>query len=462
MLGDAIIEEITKFSNDPQVALAATERSKCRTFASKIAPAFDELMRTNELPDITPPDFTQLLAAAAHAHDIPPVGTVNDWLQIVGRLHTKCNGDLHINTLKEIAVRLHRNLWTSIRSRLKNDFATDGRAYAALQLSFMSEALRSLHDLSEQGQLTNAQLTELRTAKEQQADPKIAALLAMLAQDNTTLATQFRADFTQLNGELAVHFQRLSVQLQRIETKLDQRNDAVVDKLLARISEEAQEKGRLRAELEAALQRLAEAEAKGNISAGDTLTQLRKDGDPKPLGAFLDQQLAATQTDLLALLRERLAVAYISGEIERATECAHQILATLPNDLFAINELGHIYRLRGDLEAASKQYRRLLELAPDDESSRAIALGNLGLIYRTQGKLAEAEQFHRDALAINLKLGSLAGQASALANLGLIAEDRGNLVEARRLWTEARELFARVGAEPRVKQGESWLAGLPE
>ncbi len=278
LLGDAIIEEITKFANDPQVTLAATERSKCRTFAGKIAPAFDELMRTNELPDIKSPDFTQLLAAAAHEHD-----------------------------------------------------------------------------LSEQGQLTNAQLAELRTAKEQQADPKIAALLATLAQDNATLATQFRADFTQLNGELAVHFQRLSEQLQRIETKLDQRNDAVVDKLLARISEEAQEKGRLRAELEAALHRLAEAEAKGNISAGDTLTQLREDGDPKPLGAFLDQQLAATQTDLLALLRERLAVAYISGEIDRARECAHQILATLPNDLFATNELGHIYQLRGDLEAASKQ-----------------------------------------------------------------------------------------------------------
>jgi Flp pilus assembly protein TadD len=64
----------------------------------------------------------------------------------------------------------------------------------------------------------------------------------------------------------------------------------------------------------------------------------------------------------------------------------------------------------------------LLELAPDDESWRAIALGNLGVI----------------------------------------AKERGNIAEARRLWTEARNLFARVGMAPEVKQVESWLAGLAE
>ncbi|NOT54305.1 MAG: hypothetical protein HOP18_06835, partial [Deltaproteobacteria bacterium] len=201
LLGDAIVEELTKFS----ATLAPAAQSKCRAFAGKIAPAFDELMRGNELPDLTPPDFMHLLAAAAQEQEIPPVGTVNEWLQIVGRLHSKCNGDLHIDTLKEIAVWLHRHLWTSIHSRLKSDFATDGRAYAALQLSFMGTVLHGIDHLTKEAQLTNAQLTELRAIKEQQADPK-AALLATLAQDNAALATQFTFYFMQLNGHLDEQF----------------------------------------------------------------------------------------------------------------------------------------------------------------------------------------------------------------------------------------------------------------
>jgi hypothetical protein len=56
----------------------------------------------------------------------------------------------------------------------------------------------------------------------------------------------------------------------------------------------------------------------------------------------------------------------------------------------------------------------------------------------------------------------LEGQASELGNLGGIAEERGNIAEARQLWTEARDLFARVGMAPQVTLMEQWLAGLPE
>ncbi len=81
LLGDAIVEELTKFS----ATLAPAAQSKCRAFAGKIAPAFDELMRDNELPDMTPPNFTQLLAAAAHEHEIPP--------SVLSMIGSKSRGD---------------------------------------------------------------------------------------------------------------------------------------------------------------------------------------------------------------------------------------------------------------------------------------------------------------------------------------------------------------------------------
>ena len=395
----------------------------------------------------------------------------------MGRLSTTCDARLNINTEVLIAKRLHEHLWDSVRSELKKDFAVDGRAYAALHLSFMSDVLDHLQTLvalpHEQTQLTRELLEELRAHKTQQADVKERAIVAMLAPEDRTRVSVLVPRFDRLNVQLDAQFGHVFDKLEEIHGKLntlvEQHN--LVDKFLAQMSEKDQEIGRLRAyqaDFEAALQRVAQAGARGNPDANEVLAQLRRDGDPQALGAFLDQQLAEEgrqlaekQADVIELLRERAAVAYVSGEIDRAEQCLRQILATLPNDLDATNRLGHIYGLRGDLDAATRQYQRLLVLAPDEQEWKATALGNLGLIYWTRGELDEAERYHREALEIEKKMGRLEDQANQLGNLGVIAEERGDLTTARRLWTEARDLFAGVGARPQEKLVQRWLDALP-
>jgi hypothetical protein len=115
--------------------------------------------------------------------------------------------------------------------------------------------------------------------------------------------------------------------------------------------------------------------------------------------------------------------------------------------------------------------------------------------------LDEAEALHREALEIHRKLGSLPGQAMCLINLSDVSRDRGNWdhantsgceglqlakncdkaeyeaealvslgktanqrgdpAEARRWWTEARDLFARIGMTPKVKELQDLLDVLP-
>jgi len=161
---------------------------------------------------------------------------------------------------------------------------------------------------------------------------------------------------------------------------------------------------------------------------------------------------------------ETAADAYQKGDIAAAEEAVNEILKLRPDDLMAINQKGHIHKLRGELDMAEHAYGRVVELAEqqNDEEARAIALGNLGLIYRTRGELGRAEEAHTKALEIDERLGRLEGVASAYGNLGLIAKERGDTKKARELWTRARDLFKKIGMPHMVKKVQVWLDELAD
>ncbi|MFA7236981.1 MAG: hypothetical protein WC058_08960 [Phycisphaeraceae bacterium] len=52
------------------------------------------------------------------------------------------------------------------------------------------------------------------------------------------------------------------------------------------------------------------------------------------------------------------------------------------------------------------------------------------------------------------------GQANQLGNLGVIAKQRGNVAEASMLWTEAGDLYAKIGMEPERKKVQGWMEKL--
>jgi len=53
------------------------------------------------------------------------------------------------------------------------------------------------------------------------------------------------------------------------------------------------------------------------------------------------------------------------------------------------------------------------------------------------------------------------GGAGADKHLGGIAKDRGDIARARELWTQARDLFGKIGMPHRVEMVQGWLDGLP-
>lgn len=248
------------------------------------------------------------------------------------------------------------------------------------------------------------------------------------------------------------------------------------------------------AELRATVQRYVEAERARGRPWREVVEELRH--DPARLGAFIDDETERADRELVERHRERAAVWYTLGDIDKSLASVKTILALAEDDLFALNHRGRIHRLRGQLNAAADDLRRVGELATDD-AARAVSLGNLGLIERTRGNLNAAEEYLKQSLAIEERLGHPEGMAANYGNLGLvelargnqdaaetylkkslainerlgrpegmanqygnlggIEQARGNLDAACRLWTQARDLFRRIGAKDREALVQSWL-----
>ncbi len=98
----------------------------------------------------------------------------------------------------------------------------------------------------------------------------------------------------------------------------------------------------------------------------------------------------------------------------------------------ALNNLGNILQIRGDLGQAEGYFQRALSLAEEggDKPGIADSLASLGLIEKTRGNFDVAENYHQRALLIDEELNNKAGMASQYGILGIIEQDRNNFDQA--------------------------------
>ncbi len=95
------------------------------------------------------------------------------------------------------------------------------------------------------------------------------------------------------------------------------------------------------------------------------------------------------------------------------------------------NQMGHLYRYRGDYAAAELWYQKAVDEDPDEAGSYIF----LGAVQSRQGKLTHAEASHRRATQCP---GSLAYEA--YHNLGLVLRGQGRFAEAADCFRKAIEL----------------------
>ncbi len=115
--------------------------------------------------------------------------------------------------------------------------------------------------------------------------------------------------------------------------------------------------------------------------------------------------------------------------------------------IIALNNMGALMQLRGEVERAAGLYRDALARAEaiGDEEREALSCGNLGALHLDGGDLVRAEILVSRALDLYTRGDIAGGRANQLGNLGLIACARGQMDEARARMSEATGAFLSDG-----------------
>jgi len=118
--------------------------------------------------------------------------------------------------------------------------------------------------------------------------------------------------------------------------------------------------------------------------------------------------------------------------------------------LWAVHNLGTLYRDCGKLDEAEKMYMRALEgrekALGADHTSTLNTVNHLGVLYKNRGKLDEAEKMHMRALeGFEKALGAdHTSTLNTVNHLGVLYQNRGKLDEAEEMCMRALEGFEKA------------------
>ena len=312
-------------------------------------------------------------------------------------------------------------------------------------------------------------------------------------------------DVTQVGGDLII-----------TGDPLDQKTIGHLNSLLGRYladldqrDTELAQKEALIAQLKATLELAQKIAAGGDDKLASRARALLADLGQGSLGAALLPDLRALIQDYeqgpikdLVQLHMGEGALTFYGDPQASLAAYRRAHALDPENIAAIEFIGQLELIFGNLKAAEDALRQVLDLGRTQEDQRAIAVGyaNLGVIAMARGDWEVAVDYFTQALALDEELGrkegmamqngnlgvvaaarddfdaavdyfnqALAryeelgrkeGMAQIYANLGAVAFKRGDLLEARQFWVQARGLFAEMGVQPKVALIDESLADL--
>ncbi|MFY9824648.1 MAG: tetratricopeptide repeat protein, partial [Thermoanaerobaculia bacterium] len=112
-----------------------------------------------------------------------------------------------------------------------------------------------------------------------------------------------------------------------------------------------------------------------------------------------------------------------------------------------LNDLGRLYRARGDVRQALAAYREALALNRrlGEAWAQAVTLQGLGMVYRSSGETGKAINNYEEALVLWRRLGDRLGEARTLATLGDLYQSVGDPQKALDHLEPALAQFASAG-----------------
>ncbi|HET9754089.1 MAG TPA: tetratricopeptide repeat-containing sensor histidine kinase, partial [Myxococcales bacterium] len=143
-----------------------------------------------------------------------------------------------------------------------------------------------------------------------------------------------------------------------------------------------------------------------------------------------------------------------AAETCRALEL-YRALGDERQESIAWNNLGVARCLAGDWHGALEAWERLTEKKGQTLEEELLTLNNLGFLYRERGDLPRARELLGDALSRIRSAGGYARiEAVVCGNLGEVAAREGDVAGAERFYAQALEIARRIGARDEVVETE--------
>jgi tetratricopeptide (TPR) repeat protein len=138
------------------------------------------------------------------------------------------------------------------------------------------------------------------------------------------------------------------------------------------------------------------------------------------------------------------------------------VCASRPKAAVAFNKMGRVWRRKGDIKLALEYLERALELFEQADDHRGIAgsLDDIGSVLHLLGRTDEAFEKVTQALNQPGRGGDRRSLARSLSNLGNIERDRGQLAEALRCHNQALEIRRAIGDRVGIITSQGNLAVL--
>jgi tetratricopeptide (TPR) repeat protein len=115
----------------------------------------------------------------------------------------------------------------------------------------------------------------------------------------------------------------------------------------------------------------------------------------------------------------------------------------------ALNNLGIMYKDKGEIELAMKYYRSALSLQEKYNYPEGIAysLNNIGLVYDKKGEILNALEYYSKSLAIMKELNKQEGIAQSLNNIGTVYYSQGDILKALDYYSQSLVIYEKIGDE---------------
>jgi tetratricopeptide (TPR) repeat protein len=175
------------------------------------------------------------------------------------------------------------------------------------------------------------------------------------------------------------------------------------------------------------------------IGMGELNLQLGRNEQAQVLFEYVVDQAAKEAMDIMVSMAERIASIYAAKDPERSELFLRKALAVKQEvytmeDLRIFNQLGINLRRQGKWREAVTEYRRAMQIAPEDAGLHY----NLGMAYAQGEQMADAGRCVEKTLALNARFADTSDTVAF--NMGYVLLKNGRKGKARECFETARRL----------------------